>query len=259
MKKLSILALLALPIVGCTAEPQVVTVTATATKIVTTTPSPTETITAEDVEPEVEIRTLPIPDLLGENASDALDEIRDFGFVDAQVQDATDEERIVLLRSNWYVCTMRPGPGELLETDKVVVLLSVKNSELCPGTESSSKPTQKTTAPSATSTPSPTATQTQQQLTTGQRNAVRKAESYLSFMSFSRTGLIDQLEFEGFSTSDSTFAVDYLDINWNRQAAEKAASYLEFMAFSRQGLIDQLLFEGFTQSQAEYGVSQNGY
>lgn len=111
MKKLSLLVILALPIVGCTSEPQVVTVTATATKTVTKTPTPTETITTEDIEPEVEIRTLPIPDLLGENASDALDEIRAFGFEEAQVQDATDEERIVLLQSNWYVCTMKPGPG----------------------------------------------------------------------------------------------------------------------------------------------------
>lgn len=36
--------------------------------------------------------------------------------------------------------------------------------------------------------------------TIGQSNALRKAESYLSFMPFSYSGLVEQLEFEGFST-----------------------------------------------------------
>lgn len=96
-------------------------------------------------------------------------------------------------------------------------------------------------------------------VTLAQRNAVESAKSYLSFMAFSRSGLIDQLEFEGFSTKDATFAVDYVSPNWNRQAAEKAQAYLDFMAFSRQGLVDQLLFEGFTPKQAEFGVEAVGY
>ncbi len=35
-----------------------------------------------------------------------------------------------------------------------------------------------------------------------------KAESYIEYTAFSRTGLIKQLKYEGFSTKDSTFAVD---------------------------------------------------
>ena len=249
----------ALLVSGCATSPAEPAVTVTATATVTAEPSETETVeqTQDVIEEVVEVQTLVVPDVVGENASDALDEVREFGYAEAVLQDATDEERIVLLRSNWYVCSMKPEPGTSLDTDKVLVLLAVKNSESCPGQAKSSQTTE--TEAESTQTAEPSPSQTSQTLTTGQRNAVRKAESYLSFMAFSRTGLIDQLEFEGFSTSDSTFAVDYLDINWNRQAAEKAASYLEFMAFSRQGLIDQLLFEGFTQSQAEYGVSQNGY
>ena len=91
-----------------------------------------------------------------------------------------------------------------------------------------------------------------------QRNARRKAGDYLDFSAFSRTGLIEQLEFEGFSTVDATYAVDALNVDWNEQAAKKAADYLEFSAFSRQSLIDQLIFEGFTQAQAAYGVSTTG-
>lgn len=97
------------------------------------------------------------------------------------------------------------------------------------------------------------------ELTTGQKNALAKAASYLSFTSFSYSGLVDQLKFEGFSDEDSVFAADHCGADWNEQAALKAQSYLEFMSFSRQGLIDQLLFEGFTYEQAEYGVSAVGY
>ena len=77
-------------------------------------------------------------------------------------------------------------------------------------------------------------------------------------MAFSRSGLITQLEFEGFSTQDATYGTDSLNTDWNEQAAKKAASYLETMSFSRSGLITQLEFEGFTPAQAEYGVSTTG-
>lgn len=97
------------------------------------------------------------------------------------------------------------------------------------------------------------------ELTMGQKNAMAKAASYLSFQSFSYSGLVEQLEFEGFSHEDAVFAVDHCGADWNEQAALKAQSYLDFMSFSRQGLIDQLVFEGFSYEQAEYGVSAVGY
>jgi len=107
--------------------------------------------------------------------------------------------------------------------------------------------------------PSATTQQNTGAETLGQKNAVSKANSYLSLMAFSRTGLIKQLEFEGFSTEEATYAADHCGADWNEQAAKKAQSYLDLMSFSRSGLIDQLLFEGFTQAQAEYGVSAVGY
>ena len=81
---------------------------------------------------------------------------------------------------------------------------------------------------------------------------------YLDFAAFSRTGLIEQLESEGYTTEDATLAVDALTVDWNEQAAQKAEDYLGFTAFSRSGLIEQLEFEGFTREQAEYGVAQTG-
>jgi hypothetical protein len=91
-----------------------------------------------------------------------------------------------------------------------------------------------------------------------QQNAQKSASSYLQYSSFSRSGLIRQLEYEGYSTSDGTWAVDSLKVNWNEQAAKKAKEYLRYSSFSRSGLIDQLKYEGFTSGQAEYGVSQTG-
>lgn len=83
-------------------------------------------------------------------------------------------------------------------------------------------------------------------LTASQRNALAKAASYLSFSAFSHKSLIEQLEYEGFSTDDATFAADHCGADWMKQAEKKAQSYLKFMSFSRSGLIEQLEYEGFT-------------
>ena len=90
-----------------------------------------------------------------------------------------------------------------------------------------------------------------------QANAIGSAESYLRYSAFSRTGLIAQLEYEGFSRSDSTYAVDSLNGDWFEQAAKSAASYLEYSSFSRQGLYDQLIYEGYSHAEAEFGVDES--
>ena len=84
------------------------------------------------------------------------------------------------------------------------------------------------------------------------------AEDYLSFSAFSRSGLIDQLKFEGYSLEDATYGVDSVHANWNEQAAKSAQEYLHSSSFSHSGLVGQLEYEGFTPAQAEYGVSQAG-
>ena len=83
--------------------------------------------------------------------------------------------------------------------------------------------------------------------------------SYLALTGFSRTGLIGQLEFEGFSTEDATFGADNAGADWNAEAAEKAKSYLDMTSFSRDGLYDQLAFEGFTDPEIQYGLTAVGY
>lgn len=94
--------------------------------------------------------------------------------------------------------------------------------------------------------------------TAGQSNARRAAANYLDMTAFSRTGLIKQLKFEGYSEKDAAYGVDAQKADWNKQAAAKGQEYLDMSAFSRQSLIDQLEFEGFTPEQAAFGASKNG-
>lgn len=94
--------------------------------------------------------------------------------------------------------------------------------------------------------------------TPSQQNAKAMASDYLDSQSFSRSGLIDQLEYEGFSNADATWGVDALGVDWNEQAARMAADYLDSQPFSRSGLVEQLVYEGFSQAEAEYGVSTTG-
>jgi len=94
--------------------------------------------------------------------------------------------------------------------------------------------------------------------TVSQQNAVRKAKDYLDLTAFSRSGLIKQMQFDGFSVADATYGVDKLNADWNEQAAKKAKDYLALTSFSRASLIKQLQFDGFTTQQAEYGVQKVG-
>lgn len=95
--------------------------------------------------------------------------------------------------------------------------------------------------------------------TIGQKNALNKAKSYLDFQAFSHKGLVEQLQYEGFSAEESQYGADNCGADWNEQAAKKAQSCLDFTSFSRSGLIEQLVYEGFTNEQAEYGVQAVGY
>lgn len=103
-----------------------------------------------------------------------------------------------------------------------------------------------------------------QDLTGPQRNAIRSAKNYLSFMAFSRDGLIDQLSSsygDGYERADAIVAVDSLSVDWNEQAKRSAEQYLTMMGFSCAGLIEQLSSDAgdkYTQSQASYGAQQAG-
>ena len=44
--------------------------------------------------------------------------------------------------------------------------------------------------------------------TAGQENAIESAESYLEYSSFSKSGLIEQLEYEGFTSAQAQYGAD---------------------------------------------------
>lgn len=150
-------------------------------------------------------------------------------------------------------------PGGQVSSDKGCIRKPSKAATTtAPPTTAAPTTAAPTTPPPTTAPPPTTPPPTAPPIPVSQTNAVRKAENYLDFSAFSRSGLIAQLEYEGFSNADATYAVDTVRVDWNEQAAKKAASYLEFSAFSRQGLLDQLLYEGFTPAQAEHGVNSTG-
>ena len=140
----------------------------------------------------------------------------------------------VFSESNWVDYTTTSGSGKSS--------ITIPSSNLIPSATASNGTITSTTT-SITSTG-----------TVSQRNAKSLATSYLRSSSFSRSGLIGQLQYEGFSIDDATYGVDALNTNWNAQAVKKATSYLRTSSFSRSGLIDQMIFEGFSSSESIYGV-----
>lgn len=162
------------------------------------------------------------------------DEIKhDMNFVDTDVLKATDE---VIEDSDKWKPTENQQIYPLPET-------SIPQSSTSTQTE---KPTESKTPP------------VQNTATTGEKNALKKAKSYLEYSAFSRDGLIGQLEFEGYTNSEATYGVDNVGADWNEQAIKKAGQYLEYSAFSYTGLVEQLEFEKFTHEQAVYGVDNCG-
>lgn len=78
-------------------------------------------------------------------------------------------------------------------------------------------------------------------------------------MGFSKSGLIKQLEFDGYSSEDATYAAENCNANWNEQVAKSAKNYLDTMPFSKSELIHQLEFDGYSKEEAEYGAQAAGY
>lgn len=107
-------------------------------------------------------------------------------------------------------------------------------------------------------TPSATTAPIVSSVTTGEKNALSSANNYLRFSAFSYEGLVEQLEFEGYTNAEATYAADNCGADWNAQAVKSAKNYLSFSAFSYSGLVSQLEFEGFTIAQASHGVDNCG-
>lgn len=169
--------------------------------------------------------------------------------------DAKTEKAYTKASRPWYQKKRFIIPLALIALAIVGSALGSETSPTSTDSSSSQSNDASSTEPSEETEPTE---ETEPELTAAQENAVGKAEDYLDLTSFSRTGLIKQLKFDGFSKKDATFAVEYISPNWKKQAAEKAQEYLDLTSFSRAGLIKQLKFDGFSDKQATYGVNQTG-
>lgn len=98
--------------------------------------------------------------------------------------------------------------------------------------------------------------------TSGQRNAKKAAENYLSISAFSRAGLVQQLSSSAgdrYSVADATYGVDAQHADFMEQAYKAAKNYLSISTFSRNGLITQLSSaagDKYTLKQATYGADK---
>lgn len=148
------------------------------------------------------------------------------------------------------------GTGCLLPVGIVIAILIVV-SAISGGsnkTIGNSHSSQSRTTVTTVQTQKPTST-----VSIGKQNALATAKLYLNSSAFSRSGLIDQLKYEGYTDDEAAYAVGHCGAIWNDQAARMAKQYLDTMPFSRSALIEQLEYEGFSHEQAVYGVEQNGY
>ena len=139
--------------------------------------------------------------------------------------------------------------GDVEADDGVEVIATIEGA-YAPGGSSSS--------PSSSSSLSQSSGRSSYTPTRGEQNALETAHDYLDAMPFSPSGLKDQLEYEGYTSSEAEYAVENCGADWDEQAVLMAEDYLDAMPFSRSGLIDQLEYEGFTYSQASAAATAAG-
>ena len=77
-------------------------------------------------------------------------------------------------------------------------------------------------------------------------------------MGFSRSGLVDQLIFDGYTPQQAEAGVSALSVDYSQEAVESGQSYLDLSPMSRSSLIDQLVFDGYTGQQAAAAADQLG-
>jgi hypothetical protein len=97
-------------------------------------------------------------------------------------------------------------------------------------------------------------------MTSGQKQALARAQTLILNAGPSKKGLIELLQlpdYGGYSATEATFAANKAEVNWNQQALETAADYVGMKAFSKDALIRRLTrVEQFTPSQARYAVNK---
>lgn len=94
--------------------------------------------------------------------------------------------------------------------------------------------------------------------TSSQNAALEMAKDYLAALNFSKSALIEQLEYEGYSEEDANYAADNVSVDWDEQAYETAQNYLKLFTFDAWDLEEQLMHDGYTEVQARNAVEKCG-
>jgi SOS response regulatory protein OraA/RecX len=107
---------------------------------------------------------------------------------------------------------------------------------------------------------SSSATHEKNQFITIEDNAMvfEDACAYLEEGGFSKKGLQEQLEFDGYSREEANSAIKKCNANWLAQAVMGAKSYLDTQGFSKKGLQEQLEYDGFESHEAKYATENCG-
>ena len=95
--------------------------------------------------------------------------------------------------------------------------------------------------------------------TYAEQKALESAIAYLEVSTFSYSGMISQLEYEGYTKTEAIYGALACGADWNEQAYQSAQAYLDLMSFSYDDLVRQLEYEGFTAEQAAYGATKALY
>jgi hypothetical protein len=90
----------------------------------------------------------------------------------------------------------------------VIIIMASNTSGKGSSTASTSASPSSSSGPAAASTVAPAPAPAAPVVPAGQQNALRAAKQYLDTQPFSRTGLIKQLTFSGYSDADATYGVD---------------------------------------------------
>ncbi|WP_195563017.1 Ltp family lipoprotein [Streptococcus rubneri] len=87
-------------------------------------------------------------------------------------------------------------------------------------------------------------------------NAVKKAETYLKTVHFSKYKLLSHLSgYEKFTQEEAAYAVEHVKADWNLQALEKARDFRKYGNRSPEEIKKRLVeFEYFTEQEANYAI-----
>src|SRR5699024_6817173 len=88
------------------------------------------------------------------------------------------------------------------------------------------------------------------------QNALKAAERYIAFTSFSKQGQVEQLAIADYSPEAAQYGAEEVGADWDEQAVKPAVRYLDYTLISEEGVVDKLTFDGFTAEQAQAAASR---